>query len=203
MRQNRDPRRRGRAVSGRTDPRVVRTARAFERAVVELAGRRPISRITVAELAAHAGATRATFYNRYSTPLDLLLQVLQDDLDRGHRREELLLAGPSAPGLLRVATTEVAAHVERFAAVYRQSLSDPADRGVHDALVRHFAEYTLAVLSHAAPPGLTPVRRRLAARFLSHGFAGVIQAWLGEESATTEDLVEAAIACAPPWWPAT
>ena len=57
------------------DPRITRTTHAFERAIVELAAQRPVSQITVAELADRAGVTRATFYNRYTTPLDLLIQV--------------------------------------------------------------------------------------------------------------------------------
>src|ERR1700722_13667386 len=43
------------AIAERTDPRITRTNRAFERAIVELASQRPVSEITVAELAAHAG----------------------------------------------------------------------------------------------------------------------------------------------------
>jgi hypothetical protein len=27
-----------------------------------------------------------------------------------------------------------------------------------------------------------------------------IRAWLGDDSVTKADLVEAAVACAPPWW---
>ncbi len=51
-------------MADRTDPRITRTAQAFEHAVVELASQRPVSQITVAELADRAGMTRATSYNR-------------------------------------------------------------------------------------------------------------------------------------------
>jgi len=37
-----------RPMADRTDPRIARTAHAFEQAVVELASQRPISQITVA-----------------------------------------------------------------------------------------------------------------------------------------------------------
>jgi AcrR family transcriptional regulator len=52
-------------MADRTDPRITRTEQAFEQAIVELAARRPVSQITVADLADRAGVTRATFYNRY------------------------------------------------------------------------------------------------------------------------------------------
>jgi len=42
-------------VADRTDSRITRTARAFEQAVVELASQRPVSQITVAELATAPG----------------------------------------------------------------------------------------------------------------------------------------------------
>jgi hypothetical protein len=38
------------------------------------------------------------------------------------------------------------------------------------------------------------------AQFFAHGFAGAIKAWLGDDSVTKADLVEAAVACAPAWW---
>ena len=85
----------------RIDPRIVRTAQACEQAIVELASQRPVSQISVAELAERAGVTRATFYNRYSSPLELLIQVLFADLERAHRFEEArssrrrLLASPT------------------------------------------------------------------------------------------------------------
>jgi hypothetical protein len=70
-------------VTGRTDPRITRTVHSLEEAIVGLAGEQPVWRIAVAALAERAGLTRATVYNRYASPLDLLIQVLyatKDDL---------------------------------------------------------------------------------------------------------------------------
>src|SRR5258708_39533642 len=61
------------AMADRTDPRITRTARAFEQAVVELASHPPVSQITLAELADRGRVTPATFYNRHSSPRELLL----------------------------------------------------------------------------------------------------------------------------------
>jgi AcrR family transcriptional regulator len=192
-------------VPDRTDPRITRTAHALEAAIVQLAAQQPVSRITVAALAERAGVTRATFYNRYESPLDLLTRVLYADLERGHRLENRLRAegGHSASKLLRLTTAEVADHVERFEDVYRHALQDPADRGVYDALVRHFAGYAVTFMARSAHPDLPTANHQVIARFMAHGFAGAIEAWLADETVTKADLVDAAVACAPAWWGGT
>jgi AcrR family transcriptional regulator len=187
----------------RTDPRISRTDQALAQAIVELAAQRPVSRITVADLADQAGVTRATFYNRYSSPLELLIQVLYADLERGHRLEDARRAEGrySAVQMLRLATGDVADHVERFMAVYQHALHDPADDGVYEALVRHFTDYGMAFMARSTThPDLPGTNRRVMAQFVAHGFAGAIKAWLSDHSVTKTDLVEAAVACAPVWW---
>ena len=186
----------------RTDPRISRTDQALAQAIVELAAQQPVSRITVADLAGQAGVTRATFYNRYSSPLELLIQVLYADLERVHRLEDARQAEGrySAVQMLRLATGDVADHVERFMAVYQHALHDPADDGVYEALVRHFTDYGMAFMARSTHPDLPGTNRRVMAQFVAHGFAGAIKAWLSDHSVTKTDLVEAAVACAPVWW---
>jgi AcrR family transcriptional regulator len=184
------------------DPRVTRTVRALEQAIVGLASQRPVSQITVAELAERAGVTRATFYNRFDSPLALLIEVLHADLEHGHRREDERRAdgGYSAAEMLRLATAEVADHVERFGPVYRHALHDPADRGVYEALIRHFTDYSLNFIARCTHPDRPGHNHQIIASFVAHGFAGAIAAWLSDSSVTRDDLVDAAVACAPPWW---
>jgi AcrR family transcriptional regulator len=186
----------------RTDPRITRTDQALAQAIVELAAQQPVSQVTVADLADQAGVTRATFYNRYSSPLELLIQVLYADLERVHRLEDARRAEGrySAVQMLRLATGDVADHVERFMAVYQHALHDPADDGVYEALVRHFTDYGMAFMARSTHPDLPGTNRRVMAQFVAHGFAGAIKAWLSDHSVTKTDLVEAAVACAPVWW---
>ena len=186
----------------RTDPRITRTVHSLEQAVVELAAQQPVSRITVAALAERAGVTRATVYNRYDSPLEVLIQVLYADLERGHQREEELRTQGrrSSAEMLRLATAEVVEHVERFKAVYRQALQNPVDRGVYDALVRHFTDYSLAFMARATHPDVPRANRAIVASFMANGFAGAITAWLADDAVTKDDLVDAATACAPIWW---
>ncbi|MFD3401494.1 TetR/AcrR family transcriptional regulator [Kribbella sp. NPDC058693] len=187
-------------MTDRPDPRMVRTDRALADAVLRLAGQRAVSRISVAELTEAAGVTRPTFYNRYRSPLELLLTVLDADLAEVYEREEKWRAAErlTADEALRRATGEIVDHVSRFADVYRQTLADPADRGVYEALVRHFTEYSLAFM--AVTPDPPAGDRELMAQFVSHGFAGAIKAWLSDGKLSKQDLVDAVVACAPPWW---
>ena len=122
----------------RTDPRITRTVVALQQAIVDLASQRPVSQITVANLADLAGVTRATFYNRYDSPLELLLDVLNADLDHGLRLKEARRADGrhTAEQVLRLTISDVADHAERFSAVYRHALYDPADGGVYEEIGR-------------------------------------------------------------------
>jgi AcrR family transcriptional regulator len=192
----------GKPSRTKLDPRITRTEQALTQAILQLATERRVSQITVADLAERAGVTRATFYNRYRSPLELLIQILYADLERGHRQEDARRAeGGYAPEqMLRLATADVADHVERFWEVYRQALHDPADRGVYEALVRHFTDYALAFIARSTHPDLPTTNQQIIAQFVAHGFAGAIKAWLNDDSVTKADLVEAAVACAPVWW---
>jgi AcrR family transcriptional regulator len=189
-------------MTNRTDPRILRTTHACEHAVVELASARPVSQITVAELADRAGVTRATFYNRYSSPLELLIQVLFADLERAHQLEAARRAegGYSPAQLLRLTIGDVADHIDRFKAIYQHAVHDPADNGVYEALVRHFTDYGLAFIARCTHPELPETNHEVMAHFVANGFAGAIKAWLRDPSVTKADLVDAATACAPTWW---
>lgn len=189
-------------MTDRTDPRVTRTARACEQAIVELASERPISQITVSDLADRAGVTRATFYNHYTSPLDLLIRVLLTDLEHAHRLEDDRRAegGHSAAEMLRLSIVDVADHIERFKAAYRLAVHDPADGGVYEALVCHFTDYGVAFIARCTHPELPDTNHRVIAQFVAHGFAGAIKAWLSDNSVTKADLVDATVACAPVWW---
>ena len=74
-------------------------------------------------------------------------------------------------------------------AVYRHAVHDPADNGVYEALVRHFAEYSLAFIARCTHPDLPDTNHEVIAQFMAHGFAGAIKAWLRDDSVTRADLV--------------
>ena len=55
-------------------------------------------------------------------------------------------------------------------------------------------------MARSSRPDLPGASHQVIAQFLAHGFAGAIKAWLGDDSVTRTDLVDAAVACAPVWW---
>jgi hypothetical protein len=91
--------------------------------------------------------------------------------------------------MLRLTVAEIADHVERFQAVYRHALPDPADRGVYEALVQHFADYAVAFMARSIHPDAPRPQHGVVASFLAHGFAGAISAWLSDDSVTKDDLI--------------
>jgi hypothetical protein len=124
------------------------------------------------------------------------------DLEGAHRLEaERRREGRfTAAQMLRFTIVDVADHIERFAPVYRLALRDPADGAVYEALARHFVDYGLTFIAQSDNPDLPRANRRVVAHFLAHGFAGAIKAWLGDDAITKDELIGAAVACAPGWW---
>ena len=62
----------------RINQRVALTKRMLQEAVLRLAGKKELERITVAELCREAGINRATFYRYYQIPRDVLLEYQKE-----------------------------------------------------------------------------------------------------------------------------
>lgn len=165
------------------DARTQRTLAALRAAIIRLASANPLSMVTVAQLAATAEINRATFYDHFRSPGELLAEVLRPDLDElrmldNQLREDATL---TTHQIFRQALIGVAEHVTRFRDVYRLALPDPRDNVTHHILVQHFDESIkrrLAVRAlrpdlSADAPGFTLA---IASRFVAHGFVGAIEA---------------------------
>ena len=74
------------------------------------------------------------------------------------------------------------------------------DAQVFDVLVDHFVDYSIAFIQRVPDLGLGDDGIELAARFVAHGFAGAIRAWLRSDMITRDVLEEAVAAVAPAWW---
>jgi len=68
-------------MSKKADPRIKRTRKMFEDALLELMGRKEYKKITVQEIAHESGLNRATFYLHYYDKDQLLEQFLDGALD--------------------------------------------------------------------------------------------------------------------------
>jgi AcrR family transcriptional regulator len=189
------------------DARSDRTLAALGATIIALASERPLSTITVSELASTAGINRATFYDHFRSPGDLLASVLRPDLDVLRAQDNALRTSAelSTAQIFQIGLTGVAEHVQRFRAVYRRALPDPHDNVTHHILVEHFDEsirqrLALNDLVSSIEADAPPLNHAVAARFLAHGFVGAIEAWLEDDTISQTDLIASIMLSAPTWW---
>ncbi|TCI96348.1 TetR/AcrR family transcriptional regulator [Aeromicrobium sp. IC_218] len=185
-----------------------RSAVALRDAVVELAQQKPADQINVSELCRAAGITRDTFYRYAASPIQLLAQVLNDDLDTYTALTRHLPAAPAGGTVMDAPSRAWLEHVCRFEAVYRQALRPHLPTEMRDVLLTRIQNF---MLTHAARhPHIRPnidgtVMNergiRLAAAYAASGSVGAIEAWLASgpigDLAVPTALIHASAA---PWW---
>lgn len=187
------------------DARRRRSRDRLHRAVLDLARDDSVTDLTVTQVADAAGVHRSTFYEHADSPASLLQAALLAELD-GLRAD--LLADPSDEAVREV-THGVLEHVRAHAPIYRRGLApDAGADGLHGVLAEHFLESARQVLRSGRlriPLRIDGVSADVtvdaAARFVSAGTVGVIQAWLepagDPDVATFEALYDALV---PDWW---
>jgi AcrR family transcriptional regulator len=124
---------------GEMDARAQRTRDQLESAILGLATDRPLSDITVTDIARAASITRPTFYAHAESPGDLLASVLGTELEQIRedfgRASEALPDGDILP--LERLDRALVAHVEANAALYRNNLGQRLPREMRDVLIDH------------------------------------------------------------------
>ncbi|MBK0422673.1 TetR/AcrR family transcriptional regulator C-terminal domain-containing protein [Leucobacter sp. CSA2] len=187
-----------------TDARIVRTRAALHGAVLELAAQKPITEISVSELAQLAGINRVTFYKHFAAPADVLSSALSRELDpaldnfiaRTERHED-------DPVLLFLSGVDmILDHVERRRAVYEISISSQHDGTISNLLADHFTVTLTRFLENrmkSAPP--TPeIELPMAARYFAHGLCGAVRAWVTSNCESRESFLRSLLALVPDWW---
>ncbi|PRY70098.1 AcrR family transcriptional regulator [Glaciihabitans tibetensis] len=141
---------------GEMDARAQRTRDQLESAILDLATLRPLSEITVTDIARAASITRPTFYAHAESPGDLLASVLGKELE--HIREEFARAAELLPDgqvlPLEQLNRALVRHCHDNAALYRNNLVRRLPREMRDVLIDHI-EWALSdhLLRH---PHLAP-----------------------------------------------
>lgn len=107
------------------DPRIARTRRMLQTALLDLTRDRPLDEITVAEIADCAEVNRSSFYQHYSDKETLLADALDAQAaaagaDLGSVDAALVPGGAAPPDLFLRYTRHVSAH----AALYRLALGE-------------------------------------------------------------------------------
>lgn len=188
--------------------RQSRSTAALRDAVVQLAQGKRADQINVSELCRAAGITRDTFYRHAVSPIQLLAQVLNDDLDAYASLTRDLPAAPPGGTVMDAPTRAWLEHVCRFETVYRQALQPHLPMEMREVLLTRIQTFMLA---HAAQhPEIRPVINghvmddrgiRLAAAFAASGSVGAIEAWLNSGPIGELSVPSALIhASAATWW---
>ncbi|MET0990439.1 MAG: TetR/AcrR family transcriptional regulator [Glaciihabitans sp.] len=192
----------GGGASTMVDSRIVQTRAALTRTVLELASVSPISEIPVSEIARRAGVNRATFYNHYSSPGELLAAVVQLELDRvrmeDHRARE---ARQSDAGDVTYRTiASLVEFIEENRRVFELALLQDRDVAVHRALCSHMEVSCRQHLERFASGGHPVPDVDIVAQFVAAGIVGGIEAWLARPDVDDTLLTRAIVASLPQWW---
>jgi AcrR family transcriptional regulator len=187
------------------DPRKQRSRDRLYAAALALAEERPLSSLTVTQLADAAGVHRSTFYEHAESPAGLVEAALTAELDV--LRDELMKDRSDAATAVATVTEGVLRHILRHVDIYRRELADGGG-ALHAMLSRHFRGTTQILLERGriqlpltADGASDSVVSDAAARFLADGTVGVIDGWLRHPRPRVEDFLRVYLALLPAWWP--
>jgi AcrR family transcriptional regulator len=184
------------------DSRILQTQTALTRSILELASERPVSQIPVSEIARRAGINRATFYNHYLSPGNLLAAVVRRELDQVREADHDLRSRPGEPreAATRASVAGVVGIVQRHRRMFELALLDPQDASLHRALSAHFEESCREHLTRYAHESEPPPDIDIVAAFVAEGIVGGIEAWVIKPKVDPERLTDAIMSAMPRWW---
>ncbi|GAB6900887.1 TetR/AcrR family transcriptional regulator [Kineosporia succinea] len=189
------------------DARQRRSRERLHQAVLRLAEERPVTQVSVSELAREAGVHRSTFYEHASSPDDLLRQALLADLDQ--LREEMIAdTTRDLADVVNQVTMGVMRHIERNIPIYRRDLAYTSEVGLRSMLGAHFLESGRLLLELARKRVEVPVdgipdevAADIAARMVADGTVGAIAGWLERPELGIDDFMRIYREMVPQWWP--
>lgn len=205
------------------DVRARRTRARLREAVLRLAEQRPVEDVSVADLVRAARINRTTFYKHASSPAAVLEEVLYEDLDRVRADwiEDTLAARQPAHDVWERASTALINHLERHDALYTAGLVDRRSPVLHRLLIDHFTASVRALLDHEPQMlpgggeddgghrgagedgdghGSAAWRVEAYSRFVAHGEAGIVEAWLSLPAPRDRRLFVSAVEEMLPAW---
>ncbi|GLY28569.1 TetR/AcrR family transcriptional regulator [Kineosporia sp. NBRC 101731] len=189
------------------DARQRRSRERLHQAVLRLAQERPVTQVSVSELAREAGVHRSTFYEHASSPDELLRQALLSDLDE--LRQALLdETGRDLGEVVTEVTVGVMRHIEKNVDIYRRDLAYTSEVGLRSMLGSHFLESSQLLLALARVRVEVPVSgipdevaADIAARLVADGTVGAIAGWLERPELGIDDFMRIYVQMLPQWWP--
>ncbi|OEU91355.1 TetR/AcrR family transcriptional regulator [Streptomyces oceani] len=167
------------------DPRVRRSERALQIAVLDLVGERDLESITIADITRRAGVGRATFYLHYKDRDDALLAAVEESVAEVARRAAQCCPTHFTAGAVGTPEPLVSLFVyfHENIRLYRVLFGpDGSARLAHRVRIAVTEQITqeLADLDVPAPSGRgrLVVTRAARAAFLAGALLGTVAAWL-------------------------
>ena len=176
------------------DARVVRTRRALESALLELAEERDFSEITASEIARRAGVNRNTLYLHYHDKDDLLVQTLEHLLEDLTESARTFVAAvtPTSPFETPPHWIDFMRMVERRRPLFRRILSDTGSSALAARLRDFHIEYFVLAWRQkqlVESPGSPSLEFR--ANFSANSSIGMLRWWLEQEDEIPGEVVAA------------
>jgi AcrR family transcriptional regulator len=184
------------------DSRILQTQTALSGAILELASERPVSQIPVSEVARRAGINRATFYNHYLSPGNLLASVVARELDKVREADHTYRSRPGSPReeATRVSIQAVVSIVQQHRKVFELALLDKQDASLHRALAAHVEQSCREHLARYALESEPVPDVDIVAGFVAEGIVGGIETWLAKPRVDADRLTDAIMSAMPRWW---
>lgn len=156
------------------DPRIARTRQSLRDALFSLAREHSLEDISISKVAEHASINRSTFYQHYTDRDSLLADALDAVTDSVVARAE---ATPVGPEDARDILMTYLQHIEQYAPLYRQVLSESGSATVQSRVRSHIEGVLVATLD---APGVTlkGMPLNIAAASIAGAAVGIIRAWL-------------------------
>lgn len=188
----------------KTDPRYLRIRERLRSSLLTLAASRPAESISVSELTAAAGVSRASFYAHATSPDVFLTQILVDDL---RPTLDALAAQMAADGadyidLWRKTYIALLDHVDHHRDVYRVLCEEITL--TTSAMIHYFEEaatpYVNSVADRMTDEPVTDLWRTMAVTQTAHGMVAMIRGWvISGLEADPDEVVETYLSLVPPW----
>lgn len=157
----------------KTDRRIQYTRRVLEQTLIELLHTKPIEKISITELCKLADINRATFYQHYHSPYELLHEI-QDTFYQSFKADmERLLKKENDSSILLVLVTKIRDNKQLCKVLFSESgersFQNKTLSIVRDELIRKWEKHHEKMHKAHAP---------LVFKFITTGSIGMVQEWL-------------------------
>lgn len=157
------------------------TKRAIKASFRKLLDERPLSRITVKDIAADCGINRNTFYYHYEDIPALLMEIIKDNMD------EILREYPAFDSFEQCVETAIHTAIENRRIVMH--IYNSINRNLYEQFIWELSKYAVAHYIDTAFPDrkISPDDREMIIRYYKCECFGIVTDWL--ENGMNEDAV--------------